>query len=382
MALVRANPKWSVPGHSGAIASGWKVYTYIAGTTTPKDTYSDYTEGSANANPVILDSRGEADIWFSGIYKIVVKDTDDVTIWTVDSYGEGEAAVQVGNYNLVQNGSFETATAGEPDEWAITDYINGSHTIDASDQYHGLNSLKFTSAGQGGGYATSAYFEVQEAQVTSVDWLMKSSAADVRNVVDIIWYTAAKTAISTTNIYDDSTTNPTSWAQKSGDGSAPSTARYAQIRAYGCHSSDVTSGITRFDNFKASAPVVGAVFEFGTLMLFQQTTAPTGWTKQTTHNDKALRVISGSASSGGSKAFTTTFGAGKATDAHQLTITEMPTHTHSTGSSFSGSGAIGPFSGSDAYSNTTGSTGGDGTHTHNLSNFDLQYVDLIIASKD
>jgi len=45
----------------------------------------------------------------------------------------------------------------------------------------------------------------------------------------------------------------------------------------------------------------------GTAMLFQQTSAPTGWTKSTTHNDKALRVVSGTASSGGTTAFSTAF---------------------------------------------------------------------------
>jgi hypothetical protein len=50
------------------------------------------------------------------------------------------------------------------------------------------------------------------------------------------------------------------------------------------------------------------LFPTGTAMLFQQTSAPTGWTKSTTHNDKALRVVSGTASSGGTTAFTTAFG--------------------------------------------------------------------------
>ena len=49
------------------------------------------------------------------------------------------------------------------------------------------------------------------------------------------------------------------------------------------------------------------VFPSGTAMLFAQTTAPTGWTKSTTHNDKALRVVSGTASSGGSVAFSSAF---------------------------------------------------------------------------
>jgi len=46
-------------------------------------------------------------------------------------------------------------------------------------------------------------------------------------------------------------------------------------------------------------------FPSGTSMLFQQTAAPTGWTKSTTHNDKALRLTSGTVGTGGSVAFTT-----------------------------------------------------------------------------
>lgn len=46
-------------------------------------------------------------------------------------------------------------------------------------------------------------------------------------------------------------------------------------------------------------------FPSGTRMLFQQSSAPTGWTKDTSANDEALRVVSGSVSSGGSVGFTT-----------------------------------------------------------------------------
>ena len=58
---------------------GGKVYFYEAGTTTPKDTYTDATGLVSNTNPVILDARGEADIWLGdGAYKMVVTDEDDV----------------------------------------------------------------------------------------------------------------------------------------------------------------------------------------------------------------------------------------------------------------------------------------------------------------
>lgn len=252
MGKVRANPRWSVPGNSGSIANGWKVYTYVAGTSTNKDTYTDYLEGTPNTNPVILDARGEATIYWSGTYKVIVKDADDVTIWTEDNYGGGEDVIQPGNYNLVKNGSFETdtLTRGEPDYWTIVDYTNGSHSLDATDQFHGLNSLKFTSTGSGGGYATSDYFEVEEAKALNFDWNMKSTVANVRNVVDVLWYTAAKTLISTTNLYDDSATNTTSWSAKYSQSTPPSTARYSQLRVYGCHSSDTTAGSTWYDNIE------------------------------------------------------------------------------------------------------------------------------------
>ncbi|MCH9839309.1 hypothetical protein K0U83_26845, partial [bacterium] len=74
---------------------GGKVYTYAAGTTTPLATYTTAAAGTPNANPVILDSRGEASIFFSAAnYKIVVKDSLDSTIWTQDNLA-GDAAASV-----------------------------------------------------------------------------------------------------------------------------------------------------------------------------------------------------------------------------------------------------------------------------------------------
>ena len=65
---------------------GGKVYTYAAGTSTPLATYTDQGGATPNANPVILDSRGEAAIWFGGSsYKLVLKTSADVLIWTADN---------------------------------------------------------------------------------------------------------------------------------------------------------------------------------------------------------------------------------------------------------------------------------------------------------
>ena len=62
----------------GAGLAGGKVYTYAAGTLTPKATYIDATSGTANTNPVILDASGSANIWLDGNYKINLTDANDV----------------------------------------------------------------------------------------------------------------------------------------------------------------------------------------------------------------------------------------------------------------------------------------------------------------
>lgn len=134
-----------------------------------------------------------------------------------------------------------------------------------------------------------------------------------------------------------------------------------------------------------------AAFDAGTLMLFQQTSAPTGWTKQTTHNDKSLRVVSGTASSGGTTAFTSVFASravSGTTDATTLDTTQIPSHAHSYTfrSTF---GGLGPGSAANWRGDLgvgTGAAGSGGSHTHTLSgatlDFNVQYVDLIIASKN
>jgi len=147
-------------------------------------------------------------------------------------------------------------------------------------------------------------------------------------------------------------------------------------------------------------------FASGTVMLFVQTSAPTGWTKSTTHDNKALRVVSGAASSGGSVAFTTAFSSSN-TGATTLSANEMPSHAHSlwssdgpTGSAVglgaggtrgiaATSGATGTFSynyvnvpaGAGAGLPYMQATGGGGSHSHSLS-LAVQYVDVIIATKN
>jgi hypothetical protein len=150
----------------------------------------------------------------------------------------------------------------------------------------------------------------------------------------------------------------------------------------------------------------GTVIPAGTVMLFAQTAAPTGFTKNTTTGDNsALRVTTGTASTGGSVAFTTAFASQTPTGsvattntattatnqattatnqaitptgsvsitavsgsagATTLTTPQIPSHTHPyTSSNGSASGGGDGGAGRDAA--VTGATGGGGSHTHPFS---------------
>jgi hypothetical protein len=104
-------------------------------------------------------------------------------------------------------------------------------------------------------------------------------------------------------------------------------------------------------------------FPSGTSMLFQQTAAPTGWTKQTTHNNKAIRLTTGTVGTGGSNAFTTAFGTPSVAGG---AVTGNPTNNHSVsaGNLAVSSGNL-AVSISGNISNTTLSVNTIPSHTHN-----------------
>jgi len=85
MAVVTPTPKAQFFYADGTPLVGGKLYSYEAGSTTPQNTYTDYTGLVPNENPVILDSRGEANVWLGeASYKFKLTDENEVEIWTVD----------------------------------------------------------------------------------------------------------------------------------------------------------------------------------------------------------------------------------------------------------------------------------------------------------
>jgi hypothetical protein len=281
MASLGPAPKAQFFTADGQPLVGGKVYTYAAGTTTPLATYTSSSGAAANTNPIILDGRGECNIWFSpsSTYKIKLTDSNDVEIYVVD--------------NITSSG-----------------YVSGGTIVNSSIVNSTISNPTLTNG--------------------------SISGATIDNAII--------------------------------GGTTPTTATF-----------------TTFSGAWDSIPA-------GTKMLFVQTAAPTGWTKLTTDDNKALRIVSGTAGTGGSVAFTTAFSSqsisGTVGDT-TLDITQIPSHSHS----YTAAGGVIVVNGGtasavlvNATGNVTGAAGGGLPHTHSLTtsaiNLAVQYVDAIIAVKN
>lgn len=281
MANLGPAPKAQFFTADGQPLVGGKVYTYAAGTTTPLATYTSSSGASSNSNPIILDGRGECNIWFlpTSAYKIKLTDSNDVEIYVVDN---------ITGASYVSNGVIVDSSI-----------VNGT---------------------------------ISGATITGGS--------------------IANTTLDNTII---GATTP------------------------------VAATFTTFSGAWASLPA-------GTKMLFVQTSAPTGWTKLTADNDKALRIVSGPVGTGGSVPFTTAFTSQAITGTvgnTTLTLDQIPSHTHS----YTAAGGVTLVNGGTAFSAlinasglTTGAAGNSQPHTHSLTttalNLAVQYVDAIIAVKN
>jgi hypothetical protein len=192
-------------------------------------------------------------------------------------------------------------------------------------------------------------------------------------------------------------------------GGTTSTGAYQSVASVG------TSGQVLTSNGAGALPTFQTIstkaFPTGTRMSFQQTAAPTGWTKDTTAglDNSAMRIVTGSVVNGGSVNFTTAFASQTPTGsvaitavsgtagATTLTTPQIPSHTHPFQANGPGAGANNVLSTGFNGDNVkvTNATGGGGSHDHpfsfssgsgtftgNAINLAVKYYDFIIAAID
>lgn len=133
---------------------------------------------------------------------------------------------------------------------------------------------------------------------------------------------------------------------------------------------------------KAYVDAAGSVaFASGDQILFRGAATPTGWTIAA-QNNKALRIVSGTPSSGGTNAFTTALNSARTTSAggaHSHGATGL-SGSFTTGTTAGAGGGVWALGGSTQAVTISGSTAAESSHTHTL-NLDVQYYDMQVIQK-
>ena len=130
--------------NNGNPLSGGKMYSYVAGTTTPQVTYTSGSGATAHSNPIVLDSGGRVpggEIWLTDgfQYKFVLKTSTDVLIGTYDNI----VGINSNFVNFLTETEVQTATSGQTVfTLATTSYQPGTNTlsvfVDGVNQYDGI----------------------------------------------------------------------------------------------------------------------------------------------------------------------------------------------------------------------------------------------------
>lgn len=133
--------------NNGRPLVGGKLFTYEAGTNTKLATYTDTGGLSPNTNPVILDYRGECNLWIppNVPYKYVLApstDTDPPTnpIWSVDDVVSSQLLTLYGGldtgvanaYVLTFDANFTGYTDGTVIYWIPANTNTGASTINVN----------------------------------------------------------------------------------------------------------------------------------------------------------------------------------------------------------------------------------------------------------
>lgn len=101
--------------YAGSLVTAPKLYHYVVGTTTDKDVWTDRAKDTTAAQPVVGDANGIVSCFADGLYKFVVKDSADNTLYTWDAVQVGvpdvSGVINVLDYGAIGDGVADDTTA-------------------------------------------------------------------------------------------------------------------------------------------------------------------------------------------------------------------------------------------------------------------------------
>jgi hypothetical protein len=114
-----------------SVASGYKLFQYVAGTTTKADTYTDSGKGTSNSNPMTLNSDGrlDQDVYIDQSMKFVLAassagDPPSSSVWTIDNSSATEQL-----WTTVTKSANYTVAETDRDKLILVDASSGAVTI-------------------------------------------------------------------------------------------------------------------------------------------------------------------------------------------------------------------------------------------------------------
>lgn len=176
--------------NTGAVLTGGKLFTYLAGTTTPAAAYTSSNGVTAWTNPIVLNAGGRVpgsgEIWLTDgiLYKFVLEDANNVLIATYDNI----SGINSNFVAFTNQQEIVTATAGQTVFNLGISYQPGTNSL----------SVFVDGVNQYGPGAQYAYLETDADTVTFVSGLhvgaeVKFTTSQLNNAAG---QTAAQTAFT------------------------------------------------------------------------------------------------------------------------------------------------------------------------------------------
>lgn len=218
--------RFSAEDALGAPLAGGRLYTYEAGTTTFKSTYtnsaatvpSTYTADGVGGQYIALNARGEAEVWLGdGNYKLVLQDSLGVPIWTTDgltssgraSGGSGAAITTNRTLTAADNGdrldvtAAVTLTPATPaalgDGWSVQIHAIGFPVI-VNGLYNDGSTTKTINAGSSAELSTNGTtFRLARFSTEAGPAFSASASANQTVVSGVFTRIAANTELYDTN---------------------------------------------------------------------------------------------------------------------------------------------------------------------------------------